>query len=116
MKTTPNSLSDFLNRCIDHSKENLGKPIPEYELFEDDMEVFSWPQTWADTSIGQGGIAGQMITKAQTVVIIGPMGDVCVYHNRFSYKVKNPSDKFYECMRSWRLPGKSVKRDFLEKK
>lgn len=117
---TPSSLSGFLDRCLEHSIEHLKKPNPVlydgYEMSERDLEVFSWPQTWGNTSTGFGGMAGQMMTTAQTVVTIGPMGDACVYHNGFAYKVEIPSDKFFECVNAQRLPGKADKRDFLEKR
>jgi hypothetical protein len=34
------------------------------------IEVHSWPQTWSNTSLGMGGMAGQALTTAQTTVVL----------------------------------------------
>ena len=48
------------------------------------IEVHSWDQSWSDTSLGMGGMAGQAITSARTTVVIDTSyGYACVYVGRF---------------------------------
>lgn len=48
------------------------------------IEVHSWDQSWSDTSLGMGGVAGQAISSARTTVVIDTSyGYACVYVGRF---------------------------------
>ena len=78
---------------------------PGVTLWPPDCEVFSWPQTWSDSTCGFGGGGGQAMTAVQCVVVVGPVGDACVYHGRFAKHVQRPSEKFFAAMRVWRMPG-----------
>lgn len=65
---------------------------------EYDMKVFAmFPQTWSSTALGFGGIGGQSITDAYTVVIKSTSGyGYCVYFGgQFAYRIDRPNDKFY---------------------
>lgn len=61
------------------------------DSFDDTMlQVSSWHQIWPNTSCGRGGISGQAITYAQTVIIqhIGYEYGLYVYHQgKFCYKL-----------------------------
>jgi len=64
---------------------------------EDQCQIFLFKQVWGSTSLGFGGIAGQAMTSAFTTVVIGPVGDACVYFGcRFAYHIKNPSQLLFE--------------------
>lgn len=61
------------------------------------VEVTMFEQTWSSTALGFGGIGGQAITSAYTVVVEGPMGDACVYFaGRLAYHIERPSRAFRE--------------------
>jgi len=72
------------------------------------FEMYSWPQTWPNTSCGFGGISGQAFVTRQTVIIKDlDTYDVFVYHGgRFAYRVIN-SQKLYEYMCGRNMPGKT---------
>ena len=56
-----------------------------------EVEVVMFPQTWSDTSLGFGGMAGQAFTPAYTVIITHDMSNYCVYFGgRFAYRVNLP--------------------------
>lgn len=66
---------------------------PHEELCE--IDVFT--QTWGSTALGFGGLGGQAITSAYTVIVQGPNGDCCVYFSgRLAYHIKRPNNVFYE--------------------
>jgi hypothetical protein len=55
--------------------------------YESDLGVYHFPQTWGDTSLGFGGVAGQAFTTAYTTVVVH-YRDACVYFGgRFAYRV-----------------------------
>lgn len=71
----------------------------EARPYADHCEVIMFPQTWGSTALGFGGIGGAAMTTAYTVVVIGPMGDACVYFaGRMAYHVQRPNQKFHEDM------------------
>lgn len=56
-----------------------------------------FPQDWSSTSLGFGGVGGQAITTAYTVIIESDycLG-FCVYFNgRFAYRIQKPNDYFH---------------------
>lgn len=58
-------------------------------------EVTMFLQVWGSTALGFGGIGGQAMTPAYTVVVVGPRGDACVYFaGRFAYHILRPSGAF----------------------
>ena len=64
-----------------------------------DVSVYAmFPQTWSSTSLGFGGIGGQAITDAYTVVLESHQGGgYCVYFGgRFAYRIKRPYGKFWD--------------------
>jgi predicted Fe-S protein YdhL (DUF1289 family) len=53
-----------------------------------DVEIWLFNQSWGDTALGYGGMAGQAFTDAYTVVI-SDMRNVCVYFGcgRLAYRL-----------------------------
>mgnify|MGYP007019859509 CR=1 FL=1 len=78
-----------LQRCIEEGINALYSHSKGRTSFED-FEVKVWKQTWGDTSCGFGGIAGQAVTDAYTVVVIDKYFQECVvFHNmRYAYKTE----------------------------
>lgn len=77
-----------------------------------ETEVYSFPQTWGDTTCGHGGIGGQSITTTQTHVFnAGTKGWFVYQGGEFSYHVKDPSDQFYNDLRDWNLVGETDYED-----
>lgn len=65
-------------------------------------------QVWGSTSCGFGGIAGQAVTTADTVIVMGPKGDCCVYiSGRLAYYVERPNEQFYEDLHKHDMKGKA---------
>ena len=63
----------------------------------DSVDVVMFPQTWGSTALGFGGVGGQAITTAYTVVVYGPMGDACVYFGgRFAYHIARHNATFQD--------------------
>lgn len=73
-----------------------------------ESEVYSFPQTWASTTCGHGGVGGQAVTQAQTFVFNVQNGGWYVYQGgRFSYSVERGNDQFFDDVRDWNLVGES---------
>ena len=76
-------------------KAIIKKTVPHTELF---MTVYAmFPQAWSSTAMGFGGIGGQAITSAYTVVLESEVGyGYCVYFGgRFAYNILKPTQQFY---------------------
>jgi hypothetical protein len=88
------SLGDYVNRCVEHALGYLERfaPGPAGGLGFSDVEIYLWPQSWSDTTCGRGGVGGQAITTAHTVVIVGPSQDAVVYLGRPAYYLPAGAD------------------------
>ena len=79
-----------------------------------DCEVVMFPQTWSSTALGFGGVGGQAITSAYTVVVeCVRTGCQAVYFGgRFAYLVKaRPTDEQVRCFRAHLAAQNLVERD-----
>lgn len=102
----------LFDKCI---KDALRKLDPQSfgrqknsELHISECEIYAWPQMWTDTGCGFGKVAGQAITTATTLVVVGPMRDACVYHNgKFAYKVVQTNEAFWAGVDKRNLPSES---------
>ncbi len=105
-KVTENiQISNYIEHCLNDAIERSNQNS-KIQYISSDFNLYTWPQTWSDTSCGWGGVAGQMITSAQTVVIFSTATfDFYVYHGRFAYKVNKPTRKFMEAMSSFSVPS-----------
>ena len=71
----------------------------EYKYPE--IEMYMFPQTWGSTSLGFGGIGGQAMTTAYTVVVNDYNDGYCsvFFGDQLAYLIKNPNQLFYEDMK-----------------
>ena len=61
------------------------------------LAVTMFPQTWGSTALGFGGIGGQAMTPAYTVIVQDGVGPAAVYFGgRLAYVIKRPNAKFYD--------------------
>jgi len=106
---------DTLHRCIAHACY-VGFPEIEYEdrdwsirdkivmvtktrlHTERDITVQAmFPQTWGSTALGFGGIGGQAMTPAYTVVIESPYAGYLVYFGgRIAYNITRANEQFFK--------------------
>lgn len=62
-----------------------------------DIEVIAmFPQTWSSTALGFGGIGGQAMTPAYTVILRCGIEHAVYFAGRHAYTVKQPNDKFFQ--------------------
>jgi len=56
--------------------------------FSDELEIIMFPQTWGSTALGYGGMGGQAMTPAYTVVV-SYENHMCVYfgHGCLAYRL-----------------------------
>lgn len=104
-----------IDKCIDDALNKL-EPMPYNKTVIDiECEVYVWPQTWSDTTCGGGGIGGQMITSAPTVVVVGPNQDACIYHGgNLARKLDLVNRNFWKAIDNRRFPGKMEGRKWAE--
>ena len=93
---------------IDYSKED-----PLYRFNINDFSIYVFEQTWGSTALGFGGMGGQAMTTANTIVLI-PINnhqDCFVYFaGRFAYSVPY-SETFGEDVRNHSM--KSVRNSMI---
>lgn len=97
-----------------YRKKIFKRPSGPYDI----ERIFLFQQTWSDTGCGFGGIRGQAITNAFTVVLQLSDNQTAVYINKsFAYYIKNPNNKFKEDLKNFNLRGKTSSRagNFYEK-
>ena len=80
---------------------NAVRSTGEEEYTNPEIEMYMFPQTWGSTSLGFGGIGGQAITTAYTVVVNDYHDGYCsvFFGNQLAYLIKNPNQAFYEDMK-----------------
>lgn len=68
-----------------------------------EIEIYSFPQTWGSTALGFGGIGGAAMTTALTVVVFVGR-EACVYFGgQFAYKIKKINETFMDDMRTYNM-------------
>ena len=105
---------------LEHIQDALKKltTIQDAKVLVQECELYMWPQTWSDASCGSGGLSCQAITSAPTLAVVGPIGDVCIYHGpEFAYYLEHPSELFWKDLDNRNLPGTTehTRRRCLEK-
>lgn len=83
---------------------------------EDDVKVFHFPQSWGDTSLGFGGVAGQATTTAYTTVVHCHPNAVVYFAGRFAYRVKHPGREFWDDVRTHNMAAVDGARKYLIEK
>lgn len=115
-------LSAYLDKCIQDSKEAFFKDKKDYKpgnliypVLEHDLSVHMWPQTWANTSCGFGGISGQAFTTSY-LVVIEYYDRYRVYNGRFAFQLERPNKKFMEqfVQRNIRSMNRGVYEEVIE--
>jgi hypothetical protein len=97
-------LDDVVARPVEHHTGTTTAPDP---VGFSSLEVCSFRQTWRDASCGFGGIAAQVLTAAQTVVLSRTDGVRALVYVRgeFAYVVDRPNQAFWDAVRARQLPG-----------
>lgn len=77
----------------------------KYKKAELIADVFS--QTWPSTALGFGGIGGQMMTSAYTVVFNDVILNVAIvfFDGELAYIIEDVNDKFYEDLKNRNMCG-----------
>lgn len=57
------------NRAIAIKNDNVPKITKTRRVYDDEVEVVMFPQTWESTALGYGGIGGAAMTTAYTVIV-----------------------------------------------
>ena len=111
--------SERMNRVLydafqrmDEEREARGLPRPT----PDEVNRYSWPQTWPDDSHGFGGAAEIGPTTTQTHVVKDELtGGVYVYHGgRFVCRIGRPGEAFWAAVARHHLPGALEKERWAE--
>lgn len=94
-------LIEYEDRDWEHfRKTKEDKKVTKTRKHSDrDIEVYAmFSQTWSSTALGFGGLGGQAITSAYTIVLRSNyLGEYCVYFGgRFAYHIKRINQKFIE--------------------
>ena len=107
-------LDDAMARPVRYStsEEPPDASAPDSAL---SLDVTSFRQTWPDASCGFGGIAAQVLTDAQTVVVSAPDRSVAVVYVRgeFAYIVERPNQAFWDAVRDRQAPGAAADHTHL---
>lgn len=74
----------------------------------DECDVTMFSQCWSDRDIGFREDSGDVAHDGQTVVVMGPQGDACVYFGpQFVYRIAHPNRRFFLDVAAQRLEGVS---------
>ena len=77
-------------------QSKTGHELTDMEISYD-VTLYTFPQTWGSTALGFTGIGGQMMTQAQTTVIMvsttHEYGAV-FFGGKFAYSVENVNEAF----------------------
>jgi hypothetical protein len=94
---------DFSSKELKYVKKTRHLEVRE-------IDVVMFPQMWGSTALGFGGLGGQAITTAYTVVISHGRTHVVYFNGRFAYKVERPNELFYAHVKNQdMLPVKDYK-------
>lgn len=95
-----------------HRKEGLKPedlPLQYRRPREEEVDLIAFPQTWASTALGHGGLGGAAITTAQTVVVLHRERSVAAVYfgGRLAY-VAATTSVFMEDLRRHQLVEKAA--------
>jgi hypothetical protein len=81
------------------------------------LSVFAmFPQTWPNTAMGFGGIAGHMFTSAYVTVLCCDISGYYVYFGHsFAYKIEKPNSLFVDHISSHKMLDVSMHKKYEEK-
>lgn len=91
----------FQRMDADRERLGLARPTPE------EVNLYSWPQTWPDDALGFGEAVIEAPTTTQTHVVKDELvGSAYVYHGgRFVRRVDEPGPAFWTAVSRHDLPG-----------
>lgn len=96
-------LDAILADAVTRFTEITGQPV-----IASDLEWEAWSQGWPSTALGYGGIGGQMMTSAQTVIVFRQRlcREVCVYFGgrRLAYVARTDAPGWEDAYASRRMP------------
>lgn len=86
---------------------------PDYKYPELDLKMFS--QCWGSTALGFGGIGGQAMTSAYTVVVNDYNENISsvFFGDRLAYTIFNPNDNFFNDMAKEKMEPVNRKGKYL---
>lgn len=94
--------------CVALESERQGqRPRPRQRRpTPDECEVVMFNQCWSDEELGfKSGTTGR-VHEGQTVIVMGPQGDACVYFGtEHVYTIKQPNRRFFLDVAAQRLEG-----------
>lgn len=100
---------------FEEKKQILDKENPVFvRPYESDIHVYSFPQSFSDTTLGFGGVGGQAFTTAQVTVVVCGL-NACVYVNgRICHKIKKVNQKFWEDLGNQNMRSKMLGKEEYE--
>lgn len=96
-------------RAVHAAYEDLGRRLAVGEAYSG-LLVEAFPQTWANTACGYGGIAAQMLTTSYTVIVTAEDVRYVYIDKRLAYTVTGPDEDFDLLASRRQVPGQSVRR------
>lgn len=81
---------------------------------EHDCEIMMFPQTWPSTALGFGGIGGDAMTQAYTVIVVCGEVAAIYFGGIFAYLADNWFPEFHDDVKLQRM--KSVKDSHVYRK
>lgn len=110
-----NALRDDLPQ-IEHREIDYSRPAdangrrPTHSVWrrpqEHEVDVFMFPQAWPDTTLGFGGIGGQAITKAYTIVVMCDNSAAVYFAGRLAYIIPSVNRRFLQDLRDQNMAPK----------
>lgn len=102
----------ILERHINFAKE---KEPEAFEKYYPDVEMRMFPQTWGSTALGFGGVGGQAMTSAYTIVVIDDISGYCsvFFGERLAYSIKNPAQTFFDDVAKERMESVNGKGKYI---
>ncbi len=76
--------------------------------------MISFSQIWSDTATGFGGMAGQSMTHAQTVVFMRGHHYIVCINGRFAYFIASADQNFREDLARRQLAGATDYKCYLD--
>lgn len=100
-KHVPQAIEQALDRYLSF----VGPPESPRRPQTSDIAVYSFPQTWPNSTCGHGGLALQAFTVADTVVVCLAHEAAVFINGRFSYRAELPCDVFTKDMSGFAIAG-----------
>lgn len=98
-------INEMLEEVKVDFQNKTGHELTDLEISYD-VTLYTFPQTWGSTALGFGGYGGQMLTRAQTTVIMvsttHEYGAV-FFGGKFAYSVENVNEAFIKDVSQFRM-------------